>query len=196
MICQSPRVTCPMPTAASTATRPKAARDAVVNPMRTTYLIIVLALILASCNLIPEKVSMDDSRIQPLIQAARAFDRTAFGFTPLPNSADVRWESRPTERYDAMLHIDGKTSRTIAFRKTATGFKWTGEQEIFQGPKKYTSPDGTFNESITLIYDLENISGYPINRLNIDYWGEDKRLENREDLTLNYIKPILKEWGY
>jgi len=89
---------------------------------------------------------MDDSRIQPLIKAANSFDRKAFGFTPLPSSADVRWESRPTERYDAMLHIYSKTSRTIAFRKATTGFKWTGEQESFQGPKKYTSPDGTFTE--------------------------------------------------
>ena len=164
--------------------------------MRTTYLIIALALFLGSCNLIPEKVSMDDSRIQPLIKAARSFDRTSFGFTQLPISADVRWESRPTERYDAMLHIYSKTSRTIAFRKTATGFKWTGEQESFQGPKKYTSPDGTFNESITLTYEVENISGYPTNRLNITYFGEDKRLANHESLSLEYIKPILKEWGY
>lgn len=139
---------------------------------------------------------MDDPRIQPLIKAARSFDRTAFGFTPLPNTADVRWESRPTERYDAMLHIYSKTSRTIAFRKTPSGFKWTGEQESFQGPKKFTTPDGTLNESITLTYEVENISGYPTNRLNITYFGEDKRLANRESLSLDHIKPILKEWGY
>lgn len=139
---------------------------------------------------------MDDSRIQPLIKAAKTFDRTAFGFTPLPNAADVRWESRPADRYDAMLHIYSKTSRTIAFRRTPEGFKWTGEQESFQGPKKYTTPDGTFNESITLTYEVENISGYSTNRLNITYFGEDKRLANRASLSLDYIKPILKEWGY
>lgn len=176
--------------------RRKAASDRRVNPMRKTYLIILLTLFLAGCNPVPEKVSMDDSRIQPLIKAAKSFDRTAFGFTPLPNSADVRWESRPTKRYDAMLHIHSKTSRTIAFRRTTEGYKWTGEQESFHGPKKYTTPDGTFNESITLTFEVENISGYSTNRLNITYFGEDERLANRKSLSLDYIKPILKEWGY
>jgi hypothetical protein len=139
---------------------------------------------------------MDDPRIQPLLQAAATFDRIAFGFTPLPQTADVRWESRPTERYDAMLHITARTSRTIAFKKAATGFKWIGEQEIFQGPNKFETPDGTFNEDITLTYELEAISGYPTNRLNITYLGEDPRLAYRNDITLDEIKPILREWKY
>jgi hypothetical protein len=95
-----------------------------------------------------------------------------------------------------MLHITARTSRTIAFKKTATGFKWIGEQEIFQGPNKFETPDGTFNEDITLTYELEAISGYPTNRLNITYLGEDPRLAYRNDITLDEIKPILREWKY
>src|SRR5262249_24997992 len=99
---------------------------------------LLLALITAGCDFIPRKVTMDAPRIQPLLKAAASFDRVSYGFTSLPRDAYVRWESRPTDRYDAMLHIYSKTSRTIAFRKIKNGYQWIGEQEIFEGPKKYT----------------------------------------------------------
>ena len=95
-----------------------------------------------------------------------------------------------------MLHIQSKTSRTIAFKKTQNGFKWIGEQEIFQGPKQYKTVDGTFYEDICLTYDIQKVSGYPTNKLNITYSGEDPRLTNREDLSLSDIRPVLKEWNY
>ncbi len=164
--------------------------------MQARHKIFILVLFFAGCGMTPEKVTMDDPRIQPLLQAASSFDRAAFGFTPLPQTADVRWERRPTERYDAMLHIYGKTSRTIAFKNTSMGFKWIGEQESFQGPKKFKTPDGTLQESITLTYELQNISGYPTNRLNISYFGDDSRLAYRNNISLDYAKPVLTEWGY
>ena len=160
------------------------------------WTVICVSLVATGCDLIPRKVALDDPRIQPLLKAARSFDRTSYGFTPIPKSADVRWESRPTEHYDAMLHIAGKTSRTIAFRKTDSGWKWIGDQEIFQGPKLYKSVDGTFPEHICLTYETEHISGAPTNQLKIDYLGEDSRLAGRSNLALADIRPILKEWGY
>ena len=160
------------------------------------HLSIFLTLLFASCGFVPEKVTMDDSRIQPLLKAATSFDRTSFGFTPLPQTADVRFESRPREHYDAMLHISAKTSRTIAFRKTRDGYRWIGEQESFWGPKKYTTVDGTFREHISLTYDIELISGFPTNQLAITYSGEDQRLAHRQKLTWQDVQPILKEWKY
>jgi hypothetical protein len=157
--------------------------------------VICASLLVTGCDLTPRKVALDDPRIQPLLKAARSFDRTSYGFTPIPNGADVRWESRPTEHYDAMLHITAKTSRTIAFRKTDSGWKWVGDQEIFQGPTLYKSVDGTFPEHICLTYEIEHISGAPTNQLKIDYLGEDSRLAGRP-LALADIRPILKEWGY
>ena len=139
---------------------------------------------------------MEDPRIQPLLNAAASFDRTSYGFTPIPRAAEVRWESRSTTHYDAMLHIDSKTSRTIAFRKAGAGWKWIGDQEIFQGPKMYKTVDGTFPEQICLTYETESISGHPTTRLNVAYLGEDRRLAGRANLALADIKPILKEWGY
>src|ERR1700756_2844134 len=93
------------------------------------WAVICASLVVTGCDLIPRKVALDDPRIQPLLMAARSFDRISYGFTPIPKSADVRWESRPTEHYDAMLHITAKTSRTIAFRKKDSGWKWIGDQE-------------------------------------------------------------------
>jgi len=158
---------------------------------------LILAICLAAgCGFIPEKVTMDDPRIQPLLKAAASFDRAAHGFTPIPKSADVRFESRPTDRYDAMLHISSTTSRTISFRKTADGYRWTGEQEQFSGPKQYTTVDGTFFEQIGLTYEIELVSGAPLNKLWVNYSGEDPRLQYRYDLTLADVRPILKEWKY
>lgn len=95
-----------------------------------------------------------------------------------------------------MLHIYSRTSRTIAFRRDENGYRWIGEQEIFEGRKEYMSADGTFKEQICLNYEVEHISGFPLNTLSIVYSGEDKRLAARNELTLSDVLPILKEWGY
>ena len=76
-----------------------------------------------------------------------------------------------------MLHLEGRTTRTIAFRKNASGYCWIGEQETFQGPKTFKTPDGTFHEMIVLSCD-------------------DPRLADRHGLSLSDVKPILTEWGY
>jgi hypothetical protein len=79
-------------------------------------LLFVLVILLVGCDRFPRKVAMSDPRIQPLLKAAASFDRISYGFTPIPASAEVRFESHPTQRYDAMLHVESKTSHTIAFR--------------------------------------------------------------------------------
>ena len=94
-----------------------------------------------------------------------------------------------------MLHIYATTSRTIAFRKVGNGYKWIGEQEIYPGPKQYKTMDGMFNEEIVITYENEKVSGVPLNQIDIDYHGEDPRLANRRDLTLNYVRPIIEEWN-
>ena len=95
-----------------------------------------------------------------------------------------------------MLQITAKTSRTVAFRRDNGGYVWIGEQENFQGPKKYKSEDGTFNEAVTLTYETQKVSGYPLNQLNVTYMGDDPRLTGRSNLSLSDVRPILKEWGY
>ena len=159
-------------------------------------LVTVLALLLTGCSVVPKKVSMDDPQVRPWLQAAASFDRTFDGFTPIPKAADVRLESRPRAGYDAMLQIYSKTSRTIAFPKTSGTYKWIGDQEIFQGPKMYKTVHGMFHEQLTLTHEIESVSGYPTNRLDITYSGEDSRLINKRGLAAADIRPVLKEWGY
>lgn len=165
---------------------------------RHQWLTLSGALVLVGCTLTPQKVSIHDPRIQPLLRAASTFNRAAYGFTPIPMTGDVFLELGPWAKYDAMLHIYGKTSRTIAFRKRANGYAWIGEQETFKGPKRYETPDGTFNEQIDLTYEIEEvaISGGPLNRLYVNYSGDDSRLSGRYPLSLDDVRPILAEWGY
>lgn len=156
----------------------------------------VVASLFSSCG--PRSVRMDDPEVQRLLKAAQSFNRTAYGFSPIPKQATVLLELQPNDGYDAMLHISSRTSRSIAFRRDGGNYEWIGEQETFEGPKTYTTTDGTYHEAITLTYDTQQISrsAYSLNQLNVEYRGEDKRLAYRTDLTLAVVKPILKEWGY
>lgn len=162
----------------------------------TAMFSVIVGILLADCGVSPRKVTMADPQVQHLVKAAKSFDRTSYGFSPIPMEADVRLEMRPTALYDAMLQITAKTYRTIAFRKEKGNYVWIGDQETFEGPKKYTTVDGTSNEAITLTYETQRVSGFPLNQLNVTYRGEDPRLASRNNLTLAAVKPILKEWGY
>ena len=95
-----------------------------------------------------------------------------------------------------MLHIEGKTSRTVAFKSIGSGYEWIGEQESFRGPRKYKTVDGEFQESITLTYDTVAISGFPINELSVVYSGEDPALVWPRKSSLEAIRPTLARWGY
>jgi hypothetical protein len=161
----------------------------------TASFAVLMLLSLSACDVFPEHVSVQDPRLAPLWQAARGFDRAKYGFTPLPQFGYVGWERRSRAGYDSMLHLEGKTGRTIAFRKTGTGYRWIGEQESFPGPKTYKTPDGDQREEIVLNYDIEPLDGSPLNKLSIDYFGEDPLLDG-QSLTLDDVRPILKQWGY
>jgi hypothetical protein len=165
-----------------------------MHPQRT-FLVAFVTLLLASCGLVPEKVSWDDTRLAPMLKAIEAVDRSSLGFTPIDRTSTVRLESRPRAGYDAMLHIEGQTSRTIAFRKIPDGYKWIHEQEIYRGPKTYTTVDGTFNEQIVVTYATRPVSGHAPNKLHVEYWGEDSRLPAHHSLTLEQVRPIITEWS-
>ena len=159
---------------------------------------VAFSLLLGGCGFIPERVSLSDPRIKPLLDALAAVDRGSLGFTPISPDAKITWERRPRRDYDQMLHIYGRTSRTISFRRTDSGFRWTGEQEIYTGPHTYESVDGKYREQITVTYEIEPVAthGYPLKRLLITYHGEDPRLRKPVDLSWEEIRPILREWGY
>ncbi len=138
--------------------------------------------------------SISDSRLAPMLVAISAVDRASLGLSPIPTNARVQLEEGGRAPYDAMLHIYAETSRTVAFRRTPDGYKWIAEQELSYGPKSYTNIDGAFQEHLVVEYQVERVNGIPTNQVWIEYYGDDKRLAGRENLTLQIIKPILEEW--
>lgn len=165
-----------------------------INRQRT-FLVTFVTLSLASCSFGPQKVSWEDTRLAPLLKAIDAVDRSSLGFTSIDPTSTFRLENRPRAGYDAMLHIYGHTSRTIAFRKTSEGYKWIHEQEIYSGPRTYTTVDGTFHEQIIVTYGTEAVSDHAPNKLHIEYWGEDSRLPANQPLTFEQVRPIIAEWN-
>lgn len=145
------------------------------------------------CGLTPEKISLSDPQVQPLLKAMEQVDRASLGFTPVTTNAQIKLELSSGGSYDAMLHVDGITSRTIAFRKTTSGYRWIFEQEIYEGPKWYQTVDGTFREYLDIEYQTEPVDGIPVNQLFIRYTGSDTNLERRS-FTLAEIRPILDYW--
>lgn len=146
-------------------------------------------------GLSPEKVSLSDPRVQPMIDAMGQVDRVSLGFTAVTAKDDIRLElDRPGGAYDAMLHVYGATSRTIGFRKAGVGYRWIFEQETHEGPGWWQTTEGTFRENILIQYQTEPVGGFPLNEIYIRYSGNDTNLVNRE-LTLAEVRPILAKWG-
>lgn len=156
----------------------------------------LLGVLLGGCDMLPAETRVDDARLAPLWRAAEAFDRESFGFSPLPRQGTVGWEKARGASYDVMLHQGGRTYRTIAFVKAGDGYSWVGEQESFQGPDTFHTADGDQREQIVLTYETRAVSGASLNRLNIQYYGEDRRLSWPNRLTLADVEPSLIEWGY
>src|SRR5262245_25179370 len=66
------------------------------------------------------------------------------------------------------------------------------ESRKLSGPHEYTTVDGTFSEAIVLT--IEHISGAPLNRLQISYYGDDRRLSWPRVLTLADTRSVLEKW--
>ena len=167
-----------------------------MNGQEKALAVALLGLVLGGCDVFPAETPVVDSRLDPLWRAAEAFDRESYGFSPLPTEGTVGWEKAHGASYDAMLHQGGKTYRTIAFVKTADGYRWVGEQESFEGPGVFHTVDGEEHERITLTYETVAVSGVPLNGLHIIYHGEDRRLAWPKTLALADVEPVLAEWGY
>jgi len=142
--------------------------------------------------------TMESATMQPFIAAMDEIDRASLGFTPIPSDATIRIERalRNKRGYDVMLHIYADTSRTVAFTEEHGAYRWIGEQEIHEGPRRYESVDGAWNEFVVIEYYTVPILGAPspVNRLHVFYEGDDPRLWGKANLTLEYVQPILEEW--
>jgi hypothetical protein len=137
-------------------------------------------------------VTVDDPEVKPLLAAMKEVDRAALGFTPIEGTAKMRLQSQ-RRGYDGKLHIYGKTSHTIAFRRAPEGYQWIHEQETHEGPRWEQTVEGVFRESVTLRHETERASGTQTNALRIFYSGPDSALSGRE-LTLAEVRPVLERW--
>lgn len=98
------------------------------------YLLTIIAVVMfAGCGLIPEKVSLKDVRLKPMFEAMGRVDRKSLGFTPVDPDALIRLEYMPRSGYDAMLHIDGRSSRTVAFRRIPLGMNGSANRRSLEG---------------------------------------------------------------
>src|SRR5207244_5095490 len=140
----------------------------------------LLVLLASAC---PETVARTDQRVVELLAARQRAQAEEYGFTPIEPSASFKLEG-VGRGYDAMLHVYGRTSRTIAFARRGGAFRWIGEQEVFQGPLEYDTPDGTLNESLILTFETEPISGVPLGQLAIRYDGPRSRFLSARPLHL------------
>jgi hypothetical protein len=167
--------------------------------IKKTFYFIIAAIVLAnlcSCWLVP--IKYHDKKLTPYLQAIAKVKhlRDSLGFTHISEKAKITLEGS-SDNYDAMLHIyQSASSRTIAFKKDGDHYTWIGEQEIFTGPQKYETVDGTLNEELVLNYDKQPISGYPTNMLNINYNGPDSSYTSPRELSIPDAQAIIKKWQH
>jgi hypothetical protein len=129
-------------------------------------------------------------------------DRSQYGFTPIPKTGSVSIEGSSSHGgYDAMLHFGGNPYRTIAFRWDGKAYQWLGEQEEFEGPRTYETPDGRFHEHVVITFYREAVFG-AFQGLTIQYFGPDENLttpraeRTNRSLTLAEVSPVLEKWGF
>jgi hypothetical protein len=155
-------------------------------------------LTLAGCM---KTVKMSDPALEPFA-SMYSVDRSQYGFTPLSKTGTVSIEGKSSYgHYDAMLHFGGSPSRTIAFRWDGKMYQWLGEQETFEGPTTFETPDGRFHESVTITFYREAVFGEP-QGLTISYRGPNANLtapraeRKNWSLTLAEVNPLIEKWGF
>jgi len=143
-------------------------------------------------------VQIGDAALKPF-DHMYSVDRAQYGFTPLPKSGRVWIEGKsPDADYDATLHFEGNPHRTISFRWDGRAYQWLGEQEVFEGPRMYETPDGRYHERVVITYSTERAFG-TMKGLHIQYVGPESMRpaspETNWSLTAAEVNPLLKRWG-
>jgi len=131
-------------------------------------------------------------------------DRSRYGLTPIPKTGTVTVvECRSIEgSWDAMLSFEGNPSRQILFRWNGKMkmYQWVAEQEIFDGPRTWESPEGASHEAVTITL-FKDPGEAPPERPAIEYDGPDEELmwsrlqRPNLSLTLAEVNPLLAKWG-
>jgi hypothetical protein len=143
---------------------------------------------------------INDDYLKPLVRALNQSPRDTLGFSPITLKDQIEIDGAVGEE-DIWLHAyNDFSSHHIFFRLNNHAYMWVFEQENFTGPEKWVDSDAaTWQETIMLQYQIEDINGGPINDLMIDYIGQDQRLINESNYwylsnDVNDIIPVLDEW--
>ena len=150
----------------------------------------------SSCWLKP--IDYHDKKLAPYLKAISKVQhlRDSLGFSTISEKAKISLEGK-SNTYDAMVHIyQSISSWTIAFKKNNNEYVWIGEPEIFNGPKQFETTDGTTNETITLNYDAEPISGFPLDTLSVIYYGPDSSHASQKSISLSEARRLIKKWEF
>ncbi len=178
--------------------------NSVVSGYRNSLIIFLVSVVLALTTSCMRTVNLGDPALTPFASMYSVV-RSQYGFTPIPKTGPVSIEDKSFHGgYDAMLHFGGNPSRTIAFRWDGKAYQWIGEQEIFEGPRMWDTPDGRFHEQVCITFYKEAAHGYQ--GLKIDYSGPDEKLNEKLmmprpeapnwSLTLAEVNPLLETWGF
>ncbi len=173
--------------------KPRAAKMRAVAAALVGFALLVS---LVGCSMRSARIG--DAALNPF-ESMYSVDRGQYGLTPLPKTGVVFIEGKSSHGdYDAMLHFGGNPSRTIAFRWDGKAYQWLGEQEEFEGPRTYETPDGNYHEHVVITYYREPAFGAS-KGLQVQYRGpEPLRAPGSQmnwSLTLAEVNPLLRKWG-
>jgi hypothetical protein len=148
----------------------------------------------------PPYLHITDPILEPVIKALKESKRDSFGFSQISSKDRIEIDGA-IGNADIWLHVyNDFSSHDIFFRFRNDKYVWVFEQENYTGPEKWVDSDAaTWEETITLQYQIEDINGGPVNGLMVDYIGHNPRLINMSNnwyLTnnINDVLPILEEW--
>ncbi len=141
-----------------------------------------------------------DDLLEPLVKALSQSPRDTFGFSPITIEDRIEINGTLGEDDIWLNAYNDFSSHGIFFKLNNHEYIWIHESESFKGPETWRDSDGaTWEETIYLQYQTEDINGGPINDLMVDYIGHDQRLLNTTDNwylsnNIDSVLPIIEEW--
>jgi len=136
-------------------------------------------------------LSSKDPELAPILEAMEEIHPASLGFEPIPETGiRLRVSNRKGGDYNATVDF-GHT--WIAFKKVKDRYKLAVQEESHDGPGIMQTPDGPTPEHLFISY--ATAPGWtPPNTMVILYSGEDSRLRGNRTLTMEDIRPVLREW--
>ena len=141
-----------------------------------------------------------DELLVPLVLALNKSNRDLLGFSSITLEDRIEIDGTIGTSDIWMHSYTDFSSHDIWFRFENNEYIWVFEQENIRGLETWVDYDAaTWEETIMLQYQTEEINGGPVNDLMIDYTGHDPRLINTSNNLylsndINDVLSIIDEW--